>query len=79
MDEKQVGEFLLEMSEKARETTRGLFGRDRFYDGVAAGINIAGTTVQQKMYEKYDPERCADQALVAVAMANFVEKAISDD
>lgn len=79
MDEKQVGEFLLEMSKKARETTRGLFGRDRFYDGVSAGINVAGTTVLKKMYEKYDPEMCAEQMLVAVAMANFVEKAISDD
>lgn len=76
MDEKQVGEFLLEMSERARETTRCLFGRDRFYEGVASGINVAGTTVLKRMHEGNSPERCAEQALLAV---NLVDKAIIDD
>lgn len=79
MDEKQVSDFLFEMSDKARETTRGLFGRDRFYEGVAAGINVAATAVLEKMYEENGPERCAEQALVAVAMVDLVDRAISND
>lgn len=73
MDEKQVGDFLFEMSEKSRDTTRGIIGNDRFYDGFAAGINVAATTVKTRMYEKSTAEECAKQALTAAAMADLFE------
>lgn len=79
MDEKQVSDFLFEMSERARETTRGLCGRDRFYEGFASGINVAATTVKQRNYEKFGPDDVAKQALMAVALADIFESALSKD
>lgn len=83
MDEKQVSEFLFEMSDKARETTRSLFGRDRFYEGFASGINVAATTVKMRQYEKSSPGECAHQTLLAATMADIIDnstsKVISDD
>lgn len=83
MDEKKLAEFLFEMSEKSRETARGLPGSDRYYDGFAAGINVAATTIKTSMYEKYTAEECASNALAAAAMANvfevLLEEMSSDD
>lgn len=71
MDEKKLADFLFEMSEKSRETTMGLFGSDRYYDGFAAGINVAATTVKTRMYEESTAEECAKQALFAATMADL--------
>lgn len=77
MDEKQLSDFLFEMSEKSRNTTRGLFGRDRFYEGFASGINVAATTIKMKMYEEHSPEECVNSSLAAVALADIVDSALS--
>lgn len=83
MDENKLADFLFEMSEKSLETTRGLSGSDRYYDGFAAGINVAATTVKMSMYEKFTAEECASNALAAAAMANafevLLEEMSSDD
>lgn len=83
MDEKQVSDFLFEMSDKSRETTRNMFGRDSFYEGVASGINVAATTIKMRMYDGFKPEECVESALLAVSMAYLVDrarnKADSDD
>lgn len=83
MDEKKLADFLFEMSEKSRETTRRLLGSDRYYDGFAAGINVAATTIKMSMYEKSTAEECAKQALTAAAMADLFDGLIdvrsSDD
>lgn len=79
MDEKQLSDFLFEMSDKSRETTRGLLGRDRFYEGFASGINVAATTVKMKMYEEQSPEDCVKSSLVAVALADLVDEALDKD
>ena len=79
MDEKQVSDFLFEMSDKARETTRNMFGRDRFYEGVASGINVAATTIKMRMYDDFKPEECVDSALVAVSMADVVDSVLNKE
>lgn len=71
MDEKQVSDFLFEMSEKSLETTRGLFGSNRYYDGFAAGINVAATTIKMRMHEKLTAEECVKQAITSAAMADL--------
>lgn len=77
MDEKQVSEFLFEMSDKARATTGSLFGKDRFYEGFASGINVAATTVKMRQYEKFSSGECAEQSLLAVMMADIIDGALS--
>ena len=79
MDEKQVSDFLFEVSERARETTRALVGRDRFYEGFASGINVAATAVKQRHYEKFGPDDVAKQVLMAVALADIFDRALSKD
>jgi len=71
MDEKKLADFLFEMSEKSLETTRRLLGSNRYYDGFAAGINVAATTIKMRTHEKFTAEECAKQALTAAAMADL--------
>lgn len=71
MDEKKLADFLFEMSEKSRETARGLLGSDRYYDGFADGINVASTTIKMRMYEKFTAEECASNAVAAAAIADM--------
>ena len=77
MDEKQVSDFLFEMSDKSREKTRNMFGRDRFYGGFASGINVAATTIKMRMYDDLRPEDCVESALLATTMADLVDSALN--
>lgn len=72
MDEKQVSDFLFEMSVKTRDTTRSIIRKDKFFEGVSAGINVAATTVARKLYEKCSVEECVNSALSAVALADII-------
>lgn len=83
MDEKQVSDFLFEMSEKAREKARSLIGKNRFYEGVADGINVAATTVRHEMYKKSSVDECAASALKAISINDIIstvfDREFSDD
>ena len=56
-----------------------MVGRDRFYEGFASGINVAATAVKKRHYEKYSPDDVAKQVLMAVALADIFEIALSKD